>query len=555
MSASEQRPKQYCGGRWKLKADANLLPEPGSTQIHLAKTQTAGSPAHLITTMKQLFLLLLCPALTLPGLAQDKTLVVKALPKGTERRVAVIIANQNYQFDPLDLSKTYNDAADMKAALERLSFKMLVYSRDLTRSALNRELLQLETTLRGYDVAFFYYSGHGGSYGNENFLLPTDVEPLSDARDVQTFGISLNRVYEAFRSAQVKTSIVVSDACRGVGLGKSTLAPGMVIPASNPAGTFTLFATRQGDIAKENLVGRNSYFTQELLKHLETPNLTLNQIYYRTRQGVKAATAHFPRPQEPGIANELDDEFVLIQTQTPPDAAPTVPPARPQSRQYLDLPFAEMVYGPDGTFQMSEHGLIERTHEVHVSGFGIGKYELTQQQWEAVMGDNPSGFKGCPNCPVEAVSPEEVENFLKKLNARTGGNYRLPTEAEWEYAAGGGSTNRSRFGNGRDVLDPSEANFNAERSNKYAYSVVGEYREKTVPVGSFPPNSLGLYEMAGNVQELCSDDLSSAVRTARVTKGGSWFQEPNYCETTSYFRSSGDTLTGFRIVSQSQPGR
>ncbi|SOD96428.1 SUMF1/EgtB/PvdO family nonheme iron enzyme [Spirosoma fluviale] len=517
--------------------------------------------------MKLVLSLLLWLTMVMPIQAQDKTLKVTTLPSGTERRAAVIIANQNYRFNPLDLSKTYNDADDMKAALERLGFKVLVFSRDLSRSALNRELLQLETTLRGYDVAFFYYSGHGGSYGQENFLLPTDIEPLSDARDVQTFGISLNRVYEAFTKAQVKTGIVVSDACRGFGMGKSTLAPGMVIPANNPAGTFTLFATRQGDIAKENLQGRNSYFTQELLKHLETPNLTLNQIYYRTRQGVKAATAHFPRPQEPGIANELDDEFVLIQK-----IDDTPPPPGPKTRQYLDLPFAQMVYIPGGTFQMGdtrrEGDKDEKpVHTVTVSSFLMGKYEVTQRQWEAVMGNNPSYFKDCPDCPVEQVSWDDVQAFLQQLNARTGGTYRLPTEAEWEYAAGGGSGTRTRFGNGRDVLDPAEANFDAREAYKETYSVVGEWRRKVVPVGSFRANALGLHDMTGNVYEWCADwyaDYShrsqhnptgpAATKRGRVLRGGCWLSNPQFRGPVRNFGtpSTRNSYSGFRVVSEAQ---
>jgi formylglycine-generating enzyme required for sulfatase activity len=565
--------------------------------------------------MKPLLTILLSLTLALSAQAQNKTLEVTSLPSGTERRVAVIFANQNYQFNPLDLSKTYNDADDMKAALQRLGFKVLVFKRDLTRSVLNRELLQLETTLRGYDVAFFYYSGHGGSYGNENFLLPTDIEPLSDAHDMKTFGISLDQVYEAFRKAQVKTGIVISDACRGFGIGKSALGPGMKIPANNPAGTFTLFATRQGDIAKENLQGRNSYFTQELLKHLETPNLTLNQIYYRTRQGVKTATAHFPHPQEPGIANELDDEFVLIQRQTQPvdDAMVVTPKSEPivlppgitnkptpaKTSKFLDLPFAEMAYVEGGTFQMGtpqdagyHYGTPIAT--VTVSSFYMGKYEVTQRQWEEIMGSNPSHFKAnskepsiepfstpavklnghgdqifedCLDCPVENVSWNDVQEFLKKLNEHTGGNFRLPTEAEWEYAAGGGSTNRTRFGNGRDIVSSAEANISGRKEDKFRYSIIGESRHKPTQVGTFRANRLGLHDMCGNVEEMCSDWYDQIVGGRktnptgplngewRITRGGAFNGSPQFVPVTyrkSCNPSKGEWHIGFRVVSPAQ---
>jgi formylglycine-generating enzyme required for sulfatase activity len=118
--------------------------------------------------------------------------------------------------------------------------------------------------------------------------------------------------------------------------------------------------------------------------------------------------------------------------------------------KYMDLPFAEMAYIQGGTFEMgdtrNEGSKDEKpVHTVKLDGFYMGKYEVTQRQWESIMGSNPSYFKDCPDCPVEQVSWEDVQEFLKKLNSKTGSKYRLPTEAEWEYAAGGGASNRTRF--------------------------------------------------------------------------------------------------------------
>jgi formylglycine-generating enzyme required for sulfatase activity len=175
-----------------------------------------------------------------------------------------------------------------------------------------------------------------------------------------------------------------------------------------------------------------------------------------------------------------------------------------------------MAYIEGGTFQMGDTRNEGETdekpvHKVTVSSFYMSKYEITQRQWESVMGNNPSYFKDCADCPVEQVSWEDVQKFLKKLNARTGGNYRLPTEAEWEYAAGGGSGTRTRFGNGKDILDATEANFDASADYRKSYSIAGEYRDKTLKVGSFRPNGLGLYDMTGNVFEWCSDWYGSYI--------------------------------------------
>jgi formylglycine-generating enzyme required for sulfatase activity len=169
---------------------------------------------------------------------------------------------------------------------------------------------------------------------------------------------------------------------------------------------------------------------------------------------------------------------------------------------------------------------------------------------------------------VERVSWDDVQEFLKRLNARTGGHYRLPTEAEWEYAAGGGNTpKRTRFGNGRDVLAHSEANFDARKEFRKSYSVVGEYRGKTVKVGSFMANDLGLHDMAGNVWEWCSDwygvygrstetnPTGPTTGTNRVLRGGGWPSNPRsvrLASRTDYGSSYQIWDFGFRLVSQAQ---
>jgi hypothetical protein len=113
-------------------------------------------------------------------------------------------------------------------------------------------------------------------------------------------------------------------------------------------------------------------------------------------------------------------------------------------------------------------------HKVKVSDFYIGRFEVTQKEWVAIMGDNPSNFKDCDNCPVEQVSWDDIQTFLSKLNTKyPNRNYRLPTEAEWEFAARGGGK-AVLFGNGKNTLDPKEANFNASKDYKKPYSVTGE---------------------------------------------------------------------------------
>jgi formylglycine-generating enzyme len=205
----------------------------------------------------------------------------------------------------------------------------------------------------------------------------------------------------------------------------------------------------------------------------------------------------------------------------------------------------------------------ETQHSVTVDDFYISKYEVTQKCWRDIMDTEPSFFKNCDQCPVEMVSWEYVQAFLKKLNAKYPGfNYRLPTEAEWEYAA----RERGRavlFGNGKNILDPKEANFNASAYYKTSYSTVGENRRKTTPVGAFLPNALGLYDMAGNVWEWCSDWYGAYPSSAqtnppgpssgsyRVFRGGSWYDDPQYCRVAYRFNfAPGDRSLsiGFRLA-------
>lgn len=145
-------------------------------------------------------------------------------------------------------------------------------------------------------------------------------------------------------------------------------------------------------------------------------------------------------------------------------------------------------------------------HEVCVDGFYIGKYEVTQGQWERIMGSNPSWFKNGNNYPVENVSWNDVQKYIKKLNQKTGENYRLPTEAEWEYAARGGGKNEkgAGFSNENDLYR--YANYcdtncaldwrTEDQDDGYKY---------TSPAGSYNPNGIGIYDMTGNVWEWCSD--------------------------------------------------
>jgi formylglycine-generating enzyme required for sulfatase activity len=167
----------------------------------------------------------------------------------------------------------------------------------------------------------------------------------------------------------------------------------------------------------------------------------------------------------------------------------------------------KFVWIPPGSFMMGspkgEKGRAanETQHKVTLTkGFFMGVYTVTQEQWKEVMGNNPSFFRGKKNLPVENVTWNDCQEFVKKLREKDKKAYRLPTEAEWEYACRAGTTTPFYFG---ETISTDQANYDG--NSVYGNGKKGIYRGKTTPVGSFPPNAFGLYDMHGNLWQWCQD--------------------------------------------------
>ena len=237
----------------------------------------------------------------------------------------------------------------------------------------------------------------------------------------------------------------------------------------------------------------------------------------------------------------------------------------------------DMVYIPGGTYLMgapkgeAESSRRERPqHKVTVPSFFMGKYQITQAQWREVaslpkikenLASDPSRFKG-ENRPVEQVSWYAAKEFCQGLADKTGRKYRLPSEAEWEYACRAGTRTPFYFG---ETLTPDLANY--EGNYTYGDGPKGEYRKSTTPVGSFPPNKFGLYDMHGNVWEWCEDDYhdnyegapedgtawvkSNNPQSSKMLRGGSWDLNPRVCRSADRNWISRDLryfYTGFRVA-------
>lgn len=225
----------------------------------------------------------------------------------------------------------------------------------------------------------------------------------------------------------------------------------------------------------------------------------------------------------------------------------------------------DMVFVPGGTFMMGSDESSEEQpiHPVTVPSFYIGKYPIAQAQYQAIVGENPSYFKGADR-PIEPVSWGDALDFCSKLSQKTGKKYTLPSEAQWEYACRAGTTTPFYFG---DTIGNDLVNYNG--NHPYGNAPQGKYAAETTPVGSFPPNAFGLYDMHGNVWEWCLDEchpnylgaptdgsawtnkLSPDNNILRRLRGGSWSNYARNCRSASRFSHSSTNRYlsyGFRVV-------
>lgn len=214
-----------------------------------------------------------------------------------------------------------------------------------------------------------------------------------------------------------------------------------------------------------------------------------------------------------------------------------------------------MVYVQGGTFQMGsdDYDYTQPIHTVTLDSFRIGKYPITQAQYQVIMGRNPSYFKGNDQRPVEYVSWHSTQDFIERLNEMTDGNFRLPTEAEWEFAARGGIKSKGfKYAGSNNINEVAwyiENSSNKGKNNHYS---------GTHPVGLKAPNELGIYDISGNVCEWCQDcwhsyddePEQSPIVTDHLLRGGSCYDIMEECQVYNrQFSDNEDNYTGFRIAS------
>lgn len=542
-----------------------------------------------------------------------------------ENTFCVIIANENYKHEE-KVPFALNDGNIFRLYCEKtlgIPAKNIKYVADATLNDMDFQIEWLERVMKAYAgeaSAIVYYSGHGmpGESDKKAYLLPADGYSSRPKSCICTADL-----YARLGKMPSQRTLVLLDACfsgakreggmlassRGVAIEpKKEPVQGNLVVFSAATGAetaypytekqhgmFTYFLLEQlqqkggfvtlGELSDyvRKQVGRRSVVENDKSQSPTIVAATGNTAWRNWRFADKAATKYeniasttpvapqpiasvTPTPVQ--VAPQSVDQPTIAAQQPAVPTTPVAPVGRADGGRQFTVNGVSFIMIPveGGTFQMgSKKAKNEKpVHSVTLSSYYIGQTEVTQAIWKAVMGSNPSKFTG-DNLPVERVSWDDCQTFITKLNQLTGETFRLPTEAEWEYAAKGGKKSKGDI----HYQQKKSAFFAAKSSNQskgYTYSGSNEIDDvawyadnsggKTHEVATKSPNELGIYDMSGNVYEWCQNwygDYSSSAQTNpagptsgsdRVYRGGGWDSYAAGCR-TAYRSFNTPTYTSY----------
>ena len=521
-------------------------------------------------------------------------------------RVALLIGNANYPDASTPLSTTIRDARTLADEFRRTEFDVDL-KENVGREDMQRAIDAFIGKIRPGMVALFYFSGYGIQVARQTYLIPVNAQVWTEA-EVRRDGISLDALLAEMQRKGAKVKIVIIDASRRNPFERRFRASAAGLAALDaPDGTLAMYSAAPGKVINEGS-GPNSLFVGELIKELRVPNLTAEEVFNRARIGVSRASNN---EQVPWVASSLVDEFYFgsprarsdrafrgAHARASPDsaanagaAAPaggcagtssgsgrygnrTISAVRPRHRRAAPRPgdvfrdcqgCVEMLVLPAGTFDMGSTTEYENPpHRVTIAKpFAIGKNEVTFDQWDACVADGGCKHRpddrewGRGDRPVINVSWLDAKAFVAWLSQKTGQTYRLPSEAEWEYAARGGTN--SPYWWGRDV---GSRQANCRECNTGS-------SQQTSAIGSYKANPFGLNDTAGNAAEWVEDCWNDNYRGApqngspwltgqcrlRVLRGGAFDSAAKYLRSTARFRYDSDvrySANGFRVVRELQ---
>ncbi len=589
-----------------------------------------------------------------------------------EKRIALVVGNSNYQHGG-KLKNPVNDANLMAKTLTNLGFEVTKLT-DANLKELQNASIEFTEKIKNYDVALFYYAGHGIQVDGTNYLLPIDAQ-LEQKLSVRYEAFNISDINYAFQQNNSKMNIMILDACRDNPFRSWNRGNTRGFKAINDqaSGTIIAFATREGETAADG-TGNNGLYTAKLVEQMQISqslssvfkntrvavlkasgekqcpqewDMTTNEFYFagKSNYSPKVEVAEQPAPQSYGTlklttyytgtvklftlsGSLLESKYVkegyiytfrniptgviivhiysnsgasLWQKKVSINTGTTssLTTDKPQQEATGNNPnYPEMVKIPCGTFQMGSNDVFgysydKPVHSVTISDFYIGKYEVTNEEYCCFLNDYGSdevksgeysgqimiythsrgvqknrskweSASGYDKYPVIYVTWYGANEYCKWLSRKMGKNYRLPTEAEWEYAAGGGSPHQKYAGTNNENFLGAYAWY---YKNSTSY-LLGSYcydSNETHKVGTIRPNRYGLYDMSGNVWEWCSDwfeSYSSSSQTNpqgassgshRVFRGGCWsnaaslcrvanrnFKDPTYSSSNLGFRIAAD---------------
>ena len=518
-----------------------------------------------------------------------------------QSRVALVIGNSAYEHTTT-LKNPRNDAILFGSTLEKLGFEVILET-DLSLKAMQRAMRTYLAKLDagGEDaVGLVYYAGHGLQVEGINYLVPVDAK-IEREGDVAIETVSASKLLSGLRLAKNNLNIIILDACRNNPYrGFSRSSSRGLARLDAPKGSYIVFATAPGDIAADG-AGDNSPFTTALSQYMSTPGLNVEQIIKRVGRSVSKVTNG---RQRPWLSSSVYDDFFpagrgvgkwasvtskalgkAIGSGAPKGVtSAAIAPAKPVASKAAGRTFRdcatcpEMTVVPAGRFKMGANNpAFEKRNEkpLHdvtlAKPFAVGRFEVTFDQWEACFKD-----KGCARYspkdedwgrgrrPVIRVNWVDAITYVEWLKQKTGKPYRLLTEAEWEYAARGGT--KTLFSTG-DVLTTFQANVDGQRG--FNNGPKGTRLAETQPVGSYKPNAFGLYDMHGNVWEWVADcyhknyeeaSPTGKARTLparghrchrRVLRGGSFNRNAQFARSAHRYSQSASIRsreTGFRVA-------
>ncbi len=449
-------------------------------------------------------------------------------------RVALVIGNAAYPSEAL--TNPVNDAKAVAKVLKQLHFDVMLVT-DANGEQMQDAIESFGEKLHKGKEAVFYYSGHGVQYNGDNYLIPVDaMSRVLVPKHLPSFCRTLDYVVQLMVGKGSDMNIVMVDACRDnpfkrfykdIGAEK-----GLASLSRKADGTLISYATAPGEKAL-NGTGGNSPYASRLVELMMKPNLLVEMMFKELRSKVVSDT---DGEQTPWMEASLGGEFYFNPELVNDDG------------RFVQIRGGEFTMGsPEGEVG---HLNDQIRHQVKVSDFYMSKYELTVGEFRKFVeatrhSADLRSLSGAENHPVVYVTWNDAVAYCEWLSSNSGKKYRLPTEAEWEYACRAGTT--TSFNTGSN-LTTDQANYDG--NYPYGGNAKGVYRQTTVPVDSFAPNALGFYNMHGNVWEW-TDSLYDKSGSNRVLRGGSWNNNAENCRSANRNNDTPDNRNnnvGFRLV-------